>query len=167
MNRKLSAIALAVGAACAAPAFADVVEVYTVPTGQDYYYVTPSRTTTDYYYIAPSTTYVAPSTTYYTPAPTYYYPPSTTYVYNEPAITVEAPRYNDDRRINDDVVDAIASDRRIRDGANIGVSTYRGNVQLNGRVTTPNQRDYAGEAANSVYGVDEVTNLIRPRVGGS
>ena len=169
MNRKLSAIALAVGAACAAPAFADVVEVYTIPTGQDYYYVAPSTTTTDYYYITPSTTttdsyYVAPSTTYYyAPAPT----ATTTYVYNEPAITVEAPRYyNDDRRINDDVVDAIASDRRIRDGANIGVSTYRGNVQLTGRVTTPNQRDYAGQAANSVSGVDEVTNLIKPRVGG-
>jgi len=47
MHRKLCAIALAVGAACAAPAFAEVVEVYTIPTGQDYYYVTPSYTTTD------------------------------------------------------------------------------------------------------------------------
>ena len=157
MNRKLSAIALAVGAACAAPAFADVVEVYTIPTGQDYYYVAPSSTTTDYYYVAPSTTY------YYVPAPA----PTTTYVYNEPAITVEAPRYyNDDQRVTADVVDAIANDDRIRNGANIGVSTYRGNVQLSGRVTTPNQRDYAGEAASSVSGADEVTNLIRPRVGG-
>jgi|KBSSwiStaDraftv2_1062776.scaffolds.fasta_scaffold143646_2 hypothetical protein len=161
MHRKLCAIALAVGAACAAPAFAEVVEVYTIPTGQDYYYVTPSYTTTDYYYVAPSTTYVAPTTTYY------YAPATRTTYYTEPAITVEAPRYyNDDQRINADVVDAIAGDRRIRDGANIGVSTYRGNVQLSGRVTTPNQRDYAGEAANSVPGVDEVTNLIRPRVGG-
>ena len=163
MNRKLSAIALAVAAACAAPAFADVVEVYTIPTGQDYYYVAPSRTTTDYYY-------VAPSTTYYTPAPTYYYPSSTTttYVYSEPAITVEAPRYyNDDQRITADVADAIANDSRIRGDSNIGVQTYRGNVQLTGRVTSPNQRDYAGETARSVDGVDDVTNLIRPRVGGS
>ena len=153
MNRKISALVLAVGCACAAaPALADVVEVYTIPTGRDYYYVAPA--TTDYYY---------------TPAPTYYYPSTTTttYVYTEPAITVEAPRYyNDDQRINADVVDAIANDSRVRGNSNIGVQTYRGNVQLTGRVTTPNQRDYAGEDASSVAGVDEVTNLIRPRVGG-
>src|SRR5205085_3395978 len=92
MNRKLSALVIAVGAACATPAFADVVEVYTTPTGRDVYYV-PQTT----YFSAPATTY------YYTPAPTYYYAPATTYTYVEPTITVEAPRYyNDPIAINNE-----------------------------------------------------------------
>ena len=146
MNRKMTAIALAVGATLAAPAFADVVEVYTIPSGRDVYYTAPSAT--------------------YVPAPggNYYYVPESRYYYTEPAITVEAPRYyNDDQRITADVVDAIAADGRIR--GNIGVSTYRNNVELSGRVTTPGQRDLAGRAAKSVDGVNEVQNLIKPRVG--
>jgi len=153
MNRKLSALVIALCAACAAPAFADVVEVYTTPTGRDVYYV-PQTT----YYSVPATTY------YYTPAPTYYYAPATTYTYVEPTITVEAPRYYDDPiAINNEVVDAIATDTRIT--GNIGVQTYRNQVELTGRVTTPGQRDLAGMHARSVEGVDQVTNLIKPRVG--
>jgi hypothetical protein len=159
MNRKIQALVVAVGAVCAAPAFAEVVEVYTIPTGRDVYYA-PSTSTT--YVPAPGGTY------YYVPEPRYYYvepaATTTTYVYTEPAITVEAPRYyNDDQRITSDVVDSIASDPRIR--GNIGVSTYRNNVELTGRVTTAGQRDLAGQAASRVDGVDEVTNLIKPRVG--
>ena len=167
MKRKMTALALAIGAACAAPAFADVVEVYTIPTGRDVYYA-PSTTTT--YVPAPSGNYYyVPETRYYytEPATTYYYTQpatTTTYVYTEPAITVEAPRYyNDDQRITADVVDAIASDGRIR--GDIGVSTYRNNVELTGRVTTHGQRDLAARAAKSVDGVSEVQNLIKPRVG--
>ena len=157
MNRKMTALALAVAAACTAPAFADVVEVYTIPTGRDVYY---APATTTYYAPAPRVYYTEPATTYYYREPV----TTTTYVYTEPAITVEAPRYyNDDQRITADVVDAIASDGRIR--GDIGVSTYRSNVELTGRVTTPGQRDRAGRAARSVDGVGEVQNLIRPRVG--
>lgn len=158
MNRKLSVLAIAVGAACAAPAFAEVVEVYTIPTGRDVYYA-PS--TADTYYVAPQVTtdtyYVAPRTYYYTE-------PATTYYYVEPAITVEAPRYyNDDQRITNDVADMIAGDSRIN--GNVGVQTYRNQVTLSGRVTTPGMRDRAGVDARSVDGVDEVQNLIKPRVG--
>lgn len=164
MNRTIPALALAVGAACAAPAFADTVEVYTLPTGADYYYVAP---TTDAYYVAPRTYYYTePATTYYTePATTYYYAqPTTTYVYTEPPITVEAERNaNQDVAINNDVMDSIAMDPRIT--GNIGVQTYRNQVELTGRVSTPGQRDRAGMLARSVDGVDEVTNLIKPRVG--
>ena len=146
MNRKLSALILALGAASAAPAFAEVVEVYTIPTGRDYYYV-PS---TDPYYVVPPNYY------YTEPAPTYYYV--------EPPITVQAPRYySDDRQITNDVVDVIAGDPRIT--GNIGVQTYRNEVTLSGRVSTPGQRDRAGVDARSVDGVADVQNLIKPRVG--
>jgi hypothetical protein len=168
MNRNIKALAVAVAAACAAPALADVVEVYTIPTGRDVYYVPSTERyvpapSGNYYYVPEERYYVAPTTT--TTTTTYYTAPaSTTYVYTEPAITVEAPRYyNDDQRITADVVDAIASEPRI--SGNIGVSTFRNNVELTGRVTTPGQRDLAGTVARSVDGVDEVTNLIKPRVG--
>jgi hypothetical protein len=158
MKRKITTLALAVTAACALPALADVVEVYTIPTGRDVYYA-PSTTTT-YYTPAPRYYYTEPARTYYYTEPA----PATTYVHTEPAITIEAPRYyNDDQRITADVVDAIASDGRIR--GDIGVSTYRNNVELTGRVTTPGQRDLAGRAAKGVDGVSEVQNLIKPRVG--
>ena len=157
MNRKMTALALAVAATCAAPAFADVVEVYTIPTGRDVYYA-PSTTT--YYVPAPRYYYTEPATTYYYTEPA----PTTTYVYNAPAITVEAPRYyNDDQRITADVVDTLASDSRLT--GNIGVQTYRNRVELTGRVTTPGQRDLAARDAKSVPGVNEVQNLIKPRVG--
>ena len=167
MNRKIQALALATAAACAAPAFADVVEVYTIPSGRDVYYVPSTQSyvaapSGNYYYVPDERYYVAPTTT--TTTTTYYTAPASTYVYTEPAITVEAPRYyNDDQRITADVVDAIANEPRIR--GNIGVSTYRNNVELTGRVTTPGQRDLAATVAKSVDGVDDVTNLIKPRVG--
>jgi len=158
----LSLLAAALGAAALPTLAADVVEVYTPPLT---YYYAPATTT--YYYVEP-----APRTYYYEPAPTYYYDPAPTYyvapaptVYAEPPVVVEAPRYyNDDVRITDDVVATIASDSRI--SGKIGVSTFRNQVELTGRVGTPNQAELAARDAKSVPGVDDVTNRLRARVGG-
>jgi hypothetical protein len=110
------------------------------------------------YYVAPATTY------YYTePAPTYYY---TTPVYTAPDVVVTAPRYyNDDVRITEDVVGVLASDSRL--SGKIGVDTWRNDVTLTGRVSTPGQARIAERDAKSVDGVREVRNQLRTSVGGS
>jgi hypothetical protein len=149
------AVLAAMGAATATPALAAAEEVYTPPLT---YYYGPAATTT-YYYVEP-----APRAYYYEPAPTYYYTAPTT-VYVESPVIVEAPRYaNEDARITQDVVDAIASDSRI--SGTIGVETFRNQVELTGRVTTPGQADLAVRDAKSVPGVDEVNSRLRVRVGG-
>lgn len=153
--RKLAAcLSAAAAGAVAIPALADETIVYTVPVTSDtYYYVAPAR---DYYYVAPTDDrYVAPSTDYY------YVPSSSTYYY-EPAIVVTAPR-DEDAAITNDVVDTLALDPRI--SGDIGVETYRGNVALNGRVTTTSQVELAGTDARSVAGVRDVSNNLRARVG--
>lgn len=109
--------------------------------------------------------YVAPATTYYyiEPAPTYYY---TTPVYTAPDVVVTAPRYyNDDVRITEDVVGVLASDSRL--SGKIGVDTWRNDVTLTGRVSTPGQARIAERDAKSVDGVREVRNQLRTSVGGS
>ena len=130
-------------AAAAMPALAEVVEYH-------------------YYYPAPATTY------YYYPAPdsTYYYTPPLAEVYRAPDVVVSAPRYyNDDRRITEDVVDVLASDTRVN--GKIGVDTWRNDVTLTGRVSTPGQARIAERDAKSVDGVREVRNHLRTSVGGS
>jgi len=146
MKRAIHAC-VALAALAALPSFADdIVEVYRTPT-------------TTYYYTAPPTYY------YTEPARTYYYPapePVVTTTYVEPTITVTAPR-DTDAAITDDVAYAIASDTRI--SGRIGVETYRGEVSLTGRVTTPGQSDRAERAARSVDGVVDVHNTLNTRVG--
>ena len=107
---------------------------------------------------------------YYEPATTYYYyepaPATTYYYYREPDVVVTAPRYyNDDRRITDDVVTVLANDPRL--SGKIGVETFRNDVTLTGRVSTPGQARIAERDARVVDGVREVRNHLRTSVGGS
>jgi hypothetical protein len=148
MKRAIQACA-AIAALAALPSLADdIVGVYRTPT-------------TTYYYTAPPTYY------YTEPAPSYYYPApavttTTTTTYVEDPIVVTAPR-DTDAAITDDVAYAIASDPRI--SGRIGVETYRGEVSLSGRVTTPGQADRAESLARSVDGVADVHNYLNTRVG--
>jgi hypothetical protein len=123
--------------------------------------VTPART--QVYYDPPSTYYHSPGTTYYytPPAVTTYY---ATTEYVAPAITVTAPYLTEDQRITSDVVDAIAADPRV--SGRIGVETRDNEVTLSGSTTTSGQARHAERDARGVAGVRNVTNEIRPRVGG-
>ena len=177
MNR-MPVLVLAVGAALAAPAFADTYTVSPSPNAE--------RVTT-YTWDAAAGRYVEQgSRIYYTdPAPVVTYPdpnPAVTYTapeyvapgypvteypapeYASDSITVTAPRGEQDRMITNDVVDRIATDPGV--SGQVGVDTYRNNVTLTGRVSTPAQVDRAERDAKSVPGVNDVTNTIRPRVGG-
>jgi osmotically-inducible protein OsmY len=79
-------------------------------------------------------------------------------------IIVTAPRYTDDDLITADVADRIANDDRI--SGRVGVETYRSDVTLTGRVATRGQADRAERDARAAGGVRDVSNLIRPSVGG-
>ena len=85
-------------------------------------------------------------------------------VYVAPDIVVTAPR-SEDALITNEIVDRIATHPRI--SGYVGVETFRNDVTLTGRVTTPGQSRLAEREAKSVDGVDDVQNLIRTRVGGS
>jgi len=164
---KLSTASAFALAAAAMPSLAEVVEVYTVPVKTDTYYVPAAR---EYYYVPPATTYyyTEPATTYYYPAPatTYYTAPATEVYYRAPDVVVTAPRYyNDDVRITEDVVGVLASDSRL--SGKIGVETWRNDVTLTGRVSTPGQARIAERDAKSVDGVRDVRNQLRTSVGGS
>ena len=99
------------------------------------------------------------------PATTYYVVPEPTY-YVAPTVTVTAPRYDEQQRITYDVVDTLAADPYL--SGKIGVQTDRDNeVELTGIVTTPGQARRAQRDAQSVYGVNNVRNELRTRVGGS
>jgi BON domain len=154
-------------AAAAAPALAaDVVELSTATTTPGYY-------APGYYAPAQPAYSTAPATTYYYEVPStdaYYAAPVTDHsvivgdtYYDESPIIVTAPRASDDVLITDDVVDRIATDRRV--SGNIGVDTFRGQVTLTGRTGGTVQKDFADQDAKSVDGVNEVENYIRPRVG--
>ena len=80
-------------------------------------------------------------------------------VYGAPAQT------DTDQRITNEVVDAIASDRRMRGQGVVQVRTDRGVVTLTGRVSTFVTADRAGEVASSVQGVRSVDDQVNPRVG--
>jgi hypothetical protein len=167
--KRLAPLTLALGAALAAPAFADVV-TYTVPTDRavtSYYlwdpvtrtYVErPAVVTSDVITsdrVVPAEPVIAPS---YPVATT----PSQTVVYDED-IYVTAPRAREDDLITQDVADTIASDPRIT--GRVGVETYRNNVTLTGRVTSPTQVERAQRDAQSVNGVRDVNNELRSSVG--
>jgi len=107
-------------------------------------------------YIETAPTYVPP-TTYY-----YYTAPSTTTVYEEPPIVVTAPR-NEDVRINQDVVDTLATDPRL--SGKVGVETRDREVELSGIVTNDGQAMRAERDAMSVDGVRNVQNNLTTRIG--
>ncbi len=161
-SRKLAiSLSIAVAGAFAGPALADqVIEVYTAPATQDYYYV-PSIS--DSYVISPTDDYHAPlaSDAYVVPVPQDY--TTTTVYYDEPPIVVTAPRPSDDAVIASEVVDRIASDPYVE--GNIGVDSFRGRVDLTGRVATTNQVERAETDARGVDGVVDVNNYLRARVG--
>ena len=158
MHRRLSALVLAAGAALAAPAFAETVTYFLWDPVTRTYVPRTMETT------PPAVTYTAPPAAY-DPGPRVVYadPPSSR-VYAAPDIVVTAPR-SEDALITAEVVDRIATHPYI--SGNVGVETFRNDVTLTGRVTTPGQSRLAEREAKSVPGVDEVNNLIRPRVGGS
>ncbi|HEX3097505.1 MAG TPA: BON domain-containing protein [Usitatibacter sp.] len=166
--RRISGAALAAAlAAAAVPALAaEVVELSTPSSAPGYYapgYYAPAE---PIYYTAPAApySYVVPSTD------TYYAAPVTDHsvvigdtYYDESPVIVTAPRGSEDVLITDDVVDRIALDPRV--SGNIGVDTFRGDVTLTGRTGGTVQKDFAEQDAKSVDGVNNVDNLIRPRVG--
>ena len=155
--KKLSTLVLAVGTVLAAPAFAQAVTYYSQPERTTTYYTDP---VTGAYVERTETVYPLPTTVYRDPAPVTYAAP----VYSQPDIVVVAPRLSEDQLITRDVVDRIANDPHM--SGRVGVETYRNDVTLTGRVTTPGQVDRAERDARSVEGVRDVTNLVRPRVGG-
>jgi len=167
--KRLTALVLAAGAAMSAPAFAETVTYYLWdPVTRSYVQRSVDRPEPVTTYVAPSVTYSAPpsTTTYVAPETTTYVGPSVTYyetVRYEPDIVVTAPRATNDQLITGEVMDRIASDPSI--SGRIGVETYRNDVTLTGRVATQGQADRAERHAKAVPGVDEVTNLVRGRVG--
>ena len=156
----IAPLALALAAA-SIPALAETNEVvtpyYNAPSyyvSRDYVYVPVER---DYYYAPESRTVYS-----YTPDTTSYYVPPAPVYYEGPVVIYGTPA-NTDAAITADVQDAIASTPNIN--GHIDVDTYRGDVTLQGRVSTPGQADRAGYAARSVDGVNHVDNEIQARVG--
>ena len=157
--KRLSALLLAAGAVVAAPAFADTIT-----------YVVPVERTVTTYYVWDSSTGAYVERPAYAEEPVVTAPPASTVIYEEPRavtysddIVVTAPRASSDDLVTYDVMDRIATDPGI--SGRVGVETYRNDVTLTGRVSTPGQAERAGRDARSVSGVREVNNLIRPSVG--
>lgn len=163
MRLKLAApLAIALAGAFAIPAFAETNEVYT-----------PIQSTPRVYYTPP--TYYVPADSYYAqrdpvPGTVYSYTPDTTSYYVAPApvyyadsYTVYGSRGNYDADINADVQDNIAADPHI--SGHVDVSTRKGDVTLQGLVSTPGQVDRAGYRAREVDGVGDIDNQVRARVG--
>jgi len=84
--------------------------------------------------------------------------------YVAPPITVERRYASEDMLITEDVKAALAADPRL-DPRNIAVETSRNVVSLSGLVNTPGQAVIATRDAGQVYGVAEVRNYLRSRVG--
>jgi len=150
-KRRKLALSMLLAGFVAAPALAEEVLVYTVPTVP----------TTTYYYTPPPAT----TTYYYTPSLAELYAPAPTPVIVEERVIVTAPTLTEDQAINRDVVDTLAFDPRL--SGRIGVETRNNTVELSGRVATPGQVRIAERDAKSVPGVREVQNSIRSSVGGS
>lgn len=152
----------AVAALAATGAAAETVVAYS-DASEPYYY---DAVTGEYHYGPPPATdsyVVENSMPYYVVHPDDYYVGGTDDVYYvEPAITVYGPR-DEDVAINNDVVDAIASDPRVN--GRIGVTTFRRQVRLDGRVGTNEQRNIAETDAYNVDGVDRVENQLHAAVG--
>jgi hypothetical protein len=156
---KLTAALLSAGLmAAAAPGFAaEVVEIVSPAT--TYYYVPAPSDTRTYYYVTEGPTY-----SYRAPTVTYSAPTVTEVIYESSPIIVEAPR-TEDQRITNDVVNTLANDPYL--SGRIAVQTYERDVNLSGSVTTPGQVRRAVRNAKSVWGVENVTNELRPRVGAN
>ena len=150
---KLTAALLSAGLmTAAAPGFAaEVVEVVSPTT--TYYYVPRTSDARTYYYVTEGPTY------------TYTTPTVREVVYESPPIVVESSRLTEDQRITNDVIDTLASDPYL--SGRIAVQTYDRDVNLSGSVTTPGQVRRAVRNAKSVWGVENVTNELRPRVGAN
>ena len=145
MTKRLAMLACAGLVAAAAPAMAAT--YYYVPSDPDLqsrYYVPSTDDTQTYYYVTQGPSYV---------------------ISEEPAVIVEAPRWTEDQRLTNDVVDVLASDRYL--SGRIGVETYDRDVRLSGSVTTPGQVRRAVRDAQGVPGVDHVTSELRPKVGAN
>jgi hypothetical protein len=82
----------------------------------------------------------------------------------EPAIEVTKPRLTPDQRIQADVMDLLARNPNL--SGQIGVVSEDRVVTLTGWTATSGQAWRAGRDARGVYGVRQVVNEIRPRVGG-
>jgi hyperosmotically inducible protein len=67
--------------------------------------------------------------------------------------------YLDDKGITTRVKTALFRDPNVS-GFDVHVDTFRGNVQLNGFVDTPEQKEHAASLAREVAGVQEVTNNL-------
>ena len=80
------------------------------------------------------------------------------------AIIVEERRLTQDERIELDVMDRLASNRRL--SGKIGVESRGAVVRLTGWTRTVGQARRAERDARSVPSVRQVRNEIRPRVGG-
>ncbi|HZZ91185.1 MAG TPA: BON domain-containing protein [Usitatibacter sp.] len=160
--KRIAVVILAAGAALAAPAFAQTIVYQSAPATTFVWdpvanaYVELAVVVYEQPYVAPAppVTYAAPAMTYAAPAEVVYANP----------IVVTAPRADEQYLINSGVADTIAADPSIR--GYIETQTFRNNVTLNGRVTTPGMVDRAERDARSVDGVRDVENLIKPRVGG-
>jgi hypothetical protein len=152
---RIPALLLAAGAAMAAPAFAETVTYYLWDPVTRTYVARTMETAPDF---GPRVVYADP------PATTVYVEPAASPVYVAPDIVVTAPR-SEDALITNEIVDRIATHPQI--SGYVGVETFRNDVTLTGRVTTPGQSRLAEREAKSVAGVDDVQNLIRTRVGGS
>ena len=84
--------------------------------------------------------------------------------YVAPPITVERRYASEDMLITEDVKAAFDADPRL-DSRSIAVETSRNVVSLSGLVNTPGQAVIAQRDASQVYGVAEVRNYLRSRVG--
>ena len=153
--KRIPAFLLAAAGALALPAAAGTI-VYQSPRSTAYVW-DPATGTYVEQVIVSEPVYEAPTITYDAePAP----------VTTPQTIIVTAPGDADeDYLINTDVANAIAADPTIR--GHVETQTYRDNVTLGGRVTTPGMVDRVESDAKSVYGVREVDNRVRPMVGGS
>lgn len=68
-------------------------------------------------------------------------------------------QYIDDKTLQHQVRDALSDNAEYKFD-NINVDVYRGQVQLNGFVQTPEQKSKANDIAKSVQGVKDVQNNI-------
>jgi hyperosmotically inducible periplasmic protein len=67
--------------------------------------------------------------------------------------------YIDDKALSTRVRTALFRDAEVS-GFDVGVNVYRGSVQLNGFVDTPDQRNRAADIVRNVSGVQEVINNL-------
>jgi hypothetical protein len=166
-NASALALALAV-AAFAAPALADTV-TYSSDDRVTIYDVDPvtrtyvERQTVIYNRDGTVSAVYSPSSPAPASPPLRSADPAGEVTYVAPQIDVAAPRGSRDQLITEDVADRIANDPAV--SGRVGVETYRSDVTLTGRVTSPAQADRAASDARSVPGVRDVNNELRTRVG--